>query len=105
MTADEEDDLRVAPGDIPTDEDGYIQGDIVPVRYRQDFTTTSPAEVDYVAVSPVQIISVATSLIPFLEHDDANRALMGSNMQRQAVPLLRPERPLVRDGARISGRS
>jgi DNA-directed RNA polymerase subunit beta len=98
MTADEEDDLRVAPGDIPTDESGYIQGDIVPVRYRQDFTTTTPTEVDYVAVSPVQIISVATSLIPFLEHDDANRALMGSNMQRQAVPLLRPERPLVGTG-------
>ncbi|MBL1176590.1 DNA-directed RNA polymerase subunit beta [Pantanalinema sp. GBBB05] len=98
MTADEEDDLRVAPGDIPMDENGYIQGEQVPVRYRQDFTTTTPTEVDYVAVSPVQIISVATSLIPFLEHDDANRALMGSNMQRQAVPLLRPERPLVGTG-------
>ncbi len=98
MTADEEDDLRVAPGDVPTDEEGYIQGETVPVRYRQEFTTTSPMEVDYVAVSPVQIISVATSLIPFLEHDDANRALMGSNMQRQAVPLLRPERPLVGTG-------
>ncbi|HEY9763159.1 MAG TPA: DNA-directed RNA polymerase subunit beta [Trichocoleus sp.] len=98
MTADEEDDLRVAPGDIATDEEGYIIGDTVPVRYRQDFTTTASSEVDYVAVSPVQIISVATSLIPFLEHDDANRALMGSNMQRQAVPLLRPERPLVGTG-------
>jgi DNA-directed RNA polymerase subunit beta len=98
MTADEEDDLRVAPGDIPIDENGYIMGESVPVRYRQDFTTTTPSEVDYVAVSPVQIISVATSLIPFLEHDDANRALMGSNMQRQAVPLLRPERPLVGTG-------
>lgn len=98
MTADEEDDLRVAPGDIPMDESGNIQGEQVPVRYRQDFTTTTPVEVDYVAVSPVQIISVATSLIPFLEHDDANRALMGSNMQRQAVPLLRPERPLVGTG-------
>lgn len=98
MTADEEDDLRVAPGDIPSDLDGYILGDSVPVRYRQDFMTASPDEVDYVLVSPVQIISVATSLIPFLEHDDANRALMGSNMQRQAVPLLRPERPLVGTG-------
>jgi DNA-directed RNA polymerase subunit beta len=98
MTADEEDDLRVAPGDIPMDAEGNIQGEIVPVRYRQDFTTTSPTEVDYVAVSPVQIISVATSLIPFLEHDDANRALMGSNMQRQAVPLLKPHRPLVGTG-------
>ncbi|NJO09483.1 MAG: DNA-directed RNA polymerase subunit beta [Leptolyngbyaceae cyanobacterium SL_1_1] len=98
MTADEEDDLRVAPGDVPIDEENRILGDQVPVRYRQDFTTTAPTEVDYVAVSPVQIISVATSLIPFLEHDDANRALMGSNMQRQAVPLLRPERPLVGTG-------
>jgi DNA-directed RNA polymerase subunit beta len=98
MTADEEDDLRVAPGDIPIDEEGRILGEQVAVRYRQDFTTTSPEEVDYVAVSPVQIISVATSLIPFIEHDDANRALMGSNMQRQAVPLLRPERPLVGTG-------
>ncbi|MBD2465301.1 DNA-directed RNA polymerase subunit beta [Oscillatoria sp. FACHB-1407] len=98
MTADEEDDFRVAPGDIPTDENGYILGEQVPVRYRQEFTNTTPDEVDYVLVSPVQIISVATSLIPFLEHDDANRALMGSNMQRQAVPLLRPERPLVGTG-------
>jgi DNA-directed RNA polymerase subunit beta len=98
MTADEEDDFRVAPGDTPVDKDGNIQGELVPIRYRQDFTTTAPSEVDYVMVSPVQIVSVATSLIPFLEHDDANRALMGSNMQRQAVPLLQPERPLVGTG-------
>jgi DNA-directed RNA polymerase subunit beta len=98
MTADEEDDLRVASGDLPTDAEGYIVGEAVPVRYRQDFMTIPPNELDYVAVSPVQIISVATSLIPFLEHDDANRALMGSNMQRQAVPLLRPERPFVGTG-------
>ncbi|MBD1823982.1 DNA-directed RNA polymerase subunit beta [Cyanobacteria bacterium FACHB-DQ100] len=98
MTADEEDDLRVAAGDINTDDDNNIIGESIAVRYRQDFTTATPEEVDYVAVSPVQIISVATSLIPFLEHDDANRALMGSNMQRQAVPLLRPERPLVGTG-------
>ncbi|WP_008319316.1 DNA-directed RNA polymerase subunit beta [Leptolyngbya sp. PCC 6406] len=98
MTADEEDDLRVAAGDLPTNEEGYILGELIPVRYRQDFDSIPPTEVDYVAVSPVQIISVATSLIPFLEHDDANRALMGSNMQRQAVPLLRPERALVGTG-------
>ncbi|MGL5032723.1 MAG: DNA-directed RNA polymerase subunit beta [Microcystaceae cyanobacterium] len=98
LTADEEDDMRVAPGDISTDAEGHILGENVPIRYRQEFSTTSPAQVDYVAVSPVQIISVATSMIPFLEHDDANRALMGSNMQRQAVPLLRPERPLVGTG-------
>ncbi len=98
LTADEEDDMRVAPGDISTDADGKILGESVPIRYRQEFSTTTPEQVDYVAVSPVQIVSVATSLIPFLEHDDANRALMGSNMQRQAVPLLRPERPLVGTG-------
>ncbi|HAZ44704.1 MAG TPA: DNA-directed RNA polymerase subunit beta [Cyanobacteria bacterium UBA11371] len=98
MTADEEDDRRVAPGDIPIDENGMIMDETVPVRYRQDFTTTTKDQVDFVAVSPVQIISVATSLIPFLEHDDANRALMGSNMQRQAVPLLKPTRPLVGTG-------
>ncbi len=98
LTADEEDDLRVAPGDLATDEGGNILGDSVPIRYRQEFSTTTPEQVDYVAVSPVQIVSVATSMIPFLEHDDANRALMGSNMQRQAVPLLRPERPLVGTG-------
>ncbi len=98
LTADEEDDLRVAPGDVPTDTDGYILGETIPIRYRQEFSTCDPKEVDYVAISPVQIVSVATSMIPFLEHDDANRALMGSNMQRQAVPLLRPERPLVGTG-------
>ena len=98
LTADEEDDLRVAPGDIATDDDGYILGETIAIRYRQEFSTCDANEVDYVAISPVQIVSVATSLIPFLEHDDANRALMGSNMQRQAVPLLRPERPLVGTG-------
>jgi DNA-directed RNA polymerase subunit beta len=98
MTADEEDDLRVAAGDATTDENGYLIGPQVPVRYRQEFSTTTPDQVDFIAVSPVQIVSVATSMIPFLEHDDANRALMGSNMQRQAVPLLKPERPLVGTG-------
>ncbi len=98
LTADEEDDMRVAPGDVATDDDGYILGETIAIRYRREFSTCDPDEVDYVAISPVQIVSVATSLIPFLEHDDANRALMGSNMQRQAVPLLRPERPLVGTG-------
>ncbi len=103
MTADEEDDLRVAAGDAPTDENGYLIGPQVPVRYRQEFSTTPLEQVDYIAVSPVQIVSVATSMIPFLEHDDANRALMGSNMQRQAVPLLKPERPLVGTGLEAQG--
>ena len=98
LSADLEDECRVAPGDVATDASGRITADQVPVRYRQDFETVQPEQVDYVQLSPVQVISVATSLIPFLEHDDANRALMGSNMQRQAVPLLRPERPLVGTG-------
>ncbi|MFQ6540018.1 MULTISPECIES: DNA-directed RNA polymerase subunit beta [Aphanothece] len=98
LSADLEDECRVAPGDVATDASGLITADLVPVRYRQDFEKVPPEQVDYVQLSPVQVISVATSLIPFLEHDDANRALMGSNMQRQAVPLLRPERPLVGTG-------
>jgi DNA-directed RNA polymerase subunit beta len=98
LSADLEDECRIAPGDISTDAEGLITSDLVPVRYRQDFEKVPPQQVDYVQLSPVQVISVATSLIPFLEHDDANRALMGSNMQRQAVPLLRPERPLVGTG-------
>jgi DNA-directed RNA polymerase subunit beta len=98
LSADLEDESRVAPGDVATDSDGHITAELVPVRYRQDFEKVPPEQVDYVQLSPVQVISVATSLIPFLEHDDANRALMGSNMQRQAVPLLRPERPLVGTG-------
>ena len=98
LSADLEDECRVAPGDVATNEEGKIMAELVPVRYRQDFETVSPEQVDYVQLSPVQVISVAASLIPFLEHDDANRALMGSNMQRQAVPLLRPERPLVGTG-------
>ena len=98
LTADQEDDLRIAPGDISVDSSGYIEKEIIPVRYRQEFTTTPSNQVDYIAVSPIQVISIATSLIPFLEHDDANRALMGSNMQRQAVPLLYPESPLIGTG-------
>ncbi|MBO8219822.1 DNA-directed RNA polymerase subunit beta [Prochlorococcus marinus] len=98
LSADLEDECRVAPGDVATDKDGNILANLIPVRYRQDFEKVPPHQVDYVQLSPVQVISVATSLIPFLEHDDANRALMGSNMQRQAVPLLRPERPLVGTG-------
>ncbi len=98
MTADEEDNLRIAPADILVKDDVYIAGNVIPVRYRQEFLTTTSDQVDYIAVSPIQVISAATSLIPFLEHDDANRALMGSNMQRQAVPLLYPEKPIVGTG-------
>jgi len=98
LAADQEDEFLIAPGDTPINEEKEIKNEIVPVRYRQEFTTTRKDLVDYVAVSPIQVISIATSLIPFLEHDDANRALMGSNMQRQAVPLLYPESPLIGTG-------
>lgn len=98
LAADQEDEFRIAPGDTPISEQQEIKNEIVPVRYRQEFTTTRKDLVDYIAVSPIQVISIATSLIPFLEHDDANRALMGSNMQRQAVPLLYPESPLIGTG-------
>nr|BBK20530.1 RNA polymerase subunit beta [Cryptomonas sp. SAG 977-2f] len=98
LTADQEDDLRIAPGDISITPSGFIEKDTIPVRYRQEFISTTRYQVDYIAISPLQVISIATSLIPFLEHDDANRALMGSNMQRQAVPLLYPESPLIGTG-------
>jgi DNA-directed RNA polymerase subunit beta len=98
LAADQEDEFRIAPGDTPINDEQSIKNEIVPVRYRQEFTTTKKDLVDYIAVSPIQVISIATSLIPFVEHDDANRALMGSNMQRQAVPLLYPESPLIGTG-------
>ena len=98
LSADEEETSRVAPGDIPIDPDGKISVDQVPFRYRSEFTIGESVKVDYVGVSPIQIISVGTSLIPFVEHNDANRALMGSNMQRQAVPLYKAERPVVGTG-------
>ena len=98
MTADEEDNFRIAPADISLNNDHLIIGEIIPARYRQEFITTAPDQIDYIAVSTIQIISAATSLIPFLEHDDANRALMGSNMQRQAVPLLYTEKPIIGTG-------
>jgi DNA-directed RNA polymerase subunit beta len=98
LTADEEDRFRVAPGDVPVDDKGNFVNPLVPVRYKAEFIETSPEHVDYVGVSPIQIVSVGTALIPFLEHDDANRALMGSNMQRQSVPLIKTERALVSTG-------
>nr|YP_063642.1 RNA polymerase beta subunit [Gracilaria tenuistipitata var. liui]Q6B8R8.1 RecName: Full=DNA-directed RNA polymerase subunit beta; AltName: Full=PEP; AltName: Full=Plastid-encoded RNA polymerase subunit beta; Short=RNA polymerase subunit beta [Gracilaria tenuistipitata var. liui]AAT79717.1 RNA polymerase beta subunit [Gracilaria tenuistipitata var. liui] len=98
ITADQEDYLRIAPADISLDVNDFIQDKIIAVRYKQEFITATISQVDYMAVSPIQFISAATSLIPFLEHDDANRALMGSNMQRQAVPLLFPEKSIVGTG-------
>jgi DNA-directed RNA polymerase subunit beta len=93
-----EDKYRLAAGDVEIGSDGTIRNKNIPVRYRQDLVNVFPIEINYIAVSPIQVVSLATSLIPFLEHDDANRALMGSNMQRQSVPLLYPETPIVGTG-------
>jgi len=98
LSADEEDRYRIAPADEAFNKQGEFSNKKVLVRYKNDFLTVSPTEVDLIAVSPIQIVSLGTSLIPFLEHDDANRALMGANMQRQAVPLLQVENPIVGTG-------
>ncbi len=98
MTADEEDQYIIAQATEPLDDEGHFVNDRVTVRRREETIEVEKGDVDYVDVSPRQLISVATGMIPFLENDDANRALMGSNMQRQAVPLLVPEAPLVGTG-------
>ncbi|MCH7761091.1 DNA-directed RNA polymerase subunit beta, partial [candidate division TA06 bacterium] len=98
LSAYEEDQYAVAQANTPLDNKGRILTDKVLARRRGDFPIISPKEVDYMDVSPKQLVSAAAALIPFLEHDDANRALMGSNMQRQAVPLLIPEPPFVGTG-------
>ncbi len=98
MTADEDENYRCAPADVQLNKDRTFKADFVPARYRSEFIMCEKSKIDYVGVCPIQIISVATSLIPFIEHDDANRALMGSNMQRQAVPLLITQRPVVGTG-------
>ena len=98
MTADADENFRCAPADVKLTKDRTFVENMVPARYRSEFIMTEASKVDYVGVCPIQIISVATSMIPFIEHDDANRALMGSNMQRQAVPLLITQRPRVGTG-------
>jgi len=98
LTADEEDECVIAQANALLDEEGRFLEDRVMARYRHEVLEVSPEQVDYMDVSPKQVFSVATSLIPFLEHDDASRALMGSNMQRQAVPLIKTEAPLVGTG-------
>ncbi len=98
LSAEDEDKYTIAPADVPVDSDGKILGDRVLARRRDDILLVQPNEVDFVDLSPQQLTSVSAALIPFLEHDDANRALMGSNMQRQAVPLLFTEPPLVATG-------
>ena len=98
LTADREENYLVAQANAPIDEDGNFTDEKVSCRYRGDFLEVEPGKIHYMDISPKQLVSVAAGLIPFLEHDDANRALMGSNMQRQGVPLIRSESPLVGTG-------
>ncbi len=98
LPADEEDKFVVAQANSPMDDKFQLLGDRVECRVSEDYLMEPPERVDYMDVAPIQIVSVSTALIPFLEHDDANRALMGSNMQRQAVPLIKPDAPLVCTG-------
>ena len=98
MSADEEDEFNIAQANEPIDEDGRFIGKKIVCRYLDQFLQLDPEQVDYMDVSPKQLVSVSTSLIPFLGNDDANRALMGSNMQRQAVPLIKPEAPIIGTG-------
>jgi DNA-directed RNA polymerase subunit beta len=101
LTAEEEDGKNIAMA-VPVDKKGNFIAEEIKCRFQGDFPLKDPTEIDYMDIAPNQIVSVAASMIPFLEHDDANRALMGSNMQRQAVPLLRPEAPVV--GTGLEGR-
>jgi DNA-directed RNA polymerase subunit beta len=98
LSANEEEEARIAQANAPLDDKGHFQNDFVLCRERGDFPLLGPEDIDYMDVAPDQLVSVAAALIPFLEHDDANRALMGSNMQRQAVPLLYTDAPLVGTG-------
>lgn len=98
LSSDHEEKSKIAPGDLNLSSTLFLSKSYIPVRFQNVFSKTQRKNVQFLAVSPLQMISIATSLIPFLEHDDANRALMGSNMQRQAVPLVRPERPIVGTG-------
>ena len=98
MTADEEDKYIVAQANEPVDDDGYFLGERVTARAKDDVLSITPDKVDLMDVSPKQVVSIATALIPFLENDDANRALMGANMQRQAVPLLCTQAPIIGTG-------
>ncbi|MBN2543481.1 DNA-directed RNA polymerase subunit beta [bacterium] len=98
LTADIEDNYIIAQANAPINSKNQLTGEMVLCRYRGDVVTATPKEVNYMDVAPMQMVGVSAGLIPFLEHDDANRALMGSNMQRQAVPLLNPEPPIIGTG-------
>jgi len=98
LTADIEDAYKIAPADLVINEDNYIMAKETYVRYQQEFVEVSVNEIDLMTISPIQFFSIATSLVPFFEHDDANRALMGSNMQRQSIPLYLSQKPIVGTG-------
>ena len=98
LTADEEDNYIIAQANEPLDDEGYFEGERVTARYQNEVLSLPPNQVDFMDVSPKQVVSIATALIPFLENDDANRALMGANMQRQAVPLLCTQAPIIGTG-------
>ena len=98
LSAIEESKYVIAQANTPLDKNNKITGDLISCRHNNEFSISSPDKVQLMDVSPKQVVSVAAALIPFLEHDDANRALMGSNMQRQAVPILKPEKPVVGTG-------
>ena len=98
LTADEEDNYIIAQANEPLNDEGYFEGERVTARYQNEVLSLPPDQVDFMDVSPKQVVSIATALIPFLENDDANRALMGANMQRQAVPLLCTQAPIIGTG-------
>src|SRR5690625_3977355 len=104
LSAEEEEDMHIAQANIPIADDGLIERERVVARMEGDFPLVEPSTLNYIDVAPNQIASISASLIPFLEHDDANRALMGSNMMRQAVPLLVAESPIVGTGLRSEER-
>jgi len=101
LTADEEEQINMVAADINLSVLGFLPVNLIPGRKKDNFIRFSRNEVHYISLSPIQMISIATSLVPFFEHDDANRALMGANMQRQAVPLIQPKRPIVGTGVEI----
>ncbi len=107
FSAEQEERVKVAPGDLKASKYNFLPINKIPIRIGKEYHRVSREDVEYIAMSPIQMISIATSLIPFLEHDDATRALMGSNMQRQSVPIISPERPIVGTGleARVAADS
>lgn len=101
LSADEEEQINMVAADINLSAFGFLPKNLIPGRKKDNFIRFSRNQIHYMSISPIQMISIATSLVPFFEHDDANRALMGANMQRQAVPLIRPKRPIVGTGVEI----